>query len=118
MQTFMATGRLNLLTDTMTVLGLIVVGALTASFVSCTLPIQIVKDVYDATTNTILESQVLFNADSGTELHLPADPATGPDIRRLWFVCEKKWSPLKLMGLILVLACALTFIGYATGFYA
>ena len=63
MQTFMSSGRLNSLTDTMTVLGLIVVGALTASFVSLPLPIQIVRDVFDATTGQILENQVIFDAD-------------------------------------------------------
>lgn len=118
MQTFMATGRLNLLTDTMTVLGLIVVGALTASFVSCTLPIQIVKDVYDATTNTILESQVLFNADSVLNSIFPQILPLGLTLGVYGLYAKKKWSPLKLMGLILVLACVLTFIGYATGFYA
>ena len=58
MQNIMATGQLDKLTNTMTVMGLIVVGALTASFVSVSLPIQITKDVYDATTGTILENQV------------------------------------------------------------
>lgn len=64
MQTFMSNGKLDKLTDTMTVMGLIVVGALTASYVSMSLPIQIVKDVYDATTQTTLKDQVLFNADN------------------------------------------------------
>ena len=114
----MATGRLNLLTDTMTVLGLIVVGALTASFVSCTLPIQIVKDVYDATTNTILESQVLFNADSVLNSIFPQILPLSLTLGVYGLYAKKKWSPLKLMGLILVLACLLTFVGYATGFYA
>ena len=31
---------------------------------------------------------------------------------------KKKWSPLKLMGLILVLALVLTGIGYLSGVYA
>ena len=53
MQNIMATGQLDKLTNTMTVMGLIVVGALTASFVSVSLPIQITKDVYDATTGHV-----------------------------------------------------------------
>ena len=101
-----------------TVLGLIVVGALTASFVSCTLPIQIVKDVYDATTNTILESQVLFNADSVLNSIFPQILPLSLTLGVYGLYAKKKWSPLKLMGLILVLACLLTFVGYATGFYA
>ncbi|MPM89545.1 hypothetical protein SDC9_136654 [bioreactor metagenome] len=35
-----------------------------------------------------------------------------------WLYAKKKWSPLKLMGLILVLACLLTAVGYLTGVYA
>ena len=35
-----------------------------------------------------------------------------------WLYAKKKWSPLKLMGLILVLAAILTGIGYMSGFYA
>jgi PTS system mannose-specific IID component len=30
---------------------------------------------------------------------------------------KKKFSPLALMGIILVLALILTWLGYATGFY-
>jgi PTS system mannose-specific IID component len=63
MQGFMSTGKLNSLTDTMTVLGLIVVGALTASFVNFTLPIQIIRDVFDPTTGEMLVNQVIFDAD-------------------------------------------------------
>ena len=57
----------------MTLLGLIVVGALTASFVTCSLPIQIVKDVYDATTNQVTPGVVLFNAD--TMIQISETPA-------------------------------------------
>ena len=35
-----------------------------------------------------------------------------------WLYAKKKWSPLKLMGLILFLAAILTGIGYMSGFYA
>ena len=38
---FMASGKLELITESVTILGLIVVGALTASFVAVPLPIQI-----------------------------------------------------------------------------
>ena len=118
MQTMMATGKLDYLTDAMTVLGLIVVGALTASFVSLTLPIQIVKDVYDATTGVLLENQVLFNADAMLNSIFPCILPLGLTLGVYWLYAKKKFSPMKLMGLILVLACVLTFIGYATGFYA
>lgn len=118
MQTFMSTGRLNYLTDTMTVLGLIVVGALTASFVNFTLPIQIVRDVFDATTGTTLTDQVIFDADKVVNSIFPKILPLLLTLFVYYLYSKKKWSPLKLMGLILVLACLLTFIGYATGVYA
>ncbi|MGB4658769.1 MAG: PTS system mannose/fructose/sorbose family transporter subunit IID [Mobilitalea sp.] len=118
MQSFMSTGKLNSLTDTMTVLGLVVVGALTASFVSLKLPIQIVRDVFDATTGETLANQVIFNADNIVNSIFPKILPLLLTLFVYYLYSKKKWSPLKLMGLILVMACVLTFIGYATGFYA
>ena len=118
MHGFLSGGKIGTLTDTMTVLGLIVVGALTASFVSMSLPIQIVKDVYDATTNTVIPAQVLFNADNMLNSIFPRMLPLGLTLAVYYLYSKKKWSPLKLMGLILVLACVLTLIGYLTGVYA
>lgn len=118
MQTFMSSGKLNSLTDTMTVLGLIVVGALTASFVSLPLPIQIVRDVFDATTGQILENQVIFDADKVVNSIFPNILPLLLTLAVYYLYSKKKWSPLKLMGLIFVLACLLTLLGYATGVYA
>lgn len=117
MHGFMSEGKLDTLTDTMTVLGLIVVGALTASFVNVVLPIQIVKDVFDATTNTVLEAQVLFNANNMLDAIFPKLLPLGLTFFVYYLYSKKKWSPLKLMGLILVLAGVLTLVGYWTGFY-
>lgn len=118
MQGFMANGRMNSLTDTMTVLGLIVVGALTASFVNFTLPIQIIRDVFDATKGELLTNQVIFDADKIVNSIFPKVLPLLLTLFVYYLYSKKKWSPLTLMGLILVLACVLTFIGYATGFYA
>lgn len=117
MQGFMSTGKLNTLTDTMTVLGLLVVGALTASFVSCVLPIKIVRDVFDATKGAILQNQVIFDADKVLNSIFPKILPLGLTLAVYYLYSKKKWSPLKLMGLILVLACALTLIGYLTKYY-
>jgi len=117
MHDFMSTGKLNTLTDTMTVLGLIVVGALTASFVSCSLPIKIVRDVFDATKNTVLKGQVIFDADKMLNSIFPKVLPLCLTLAVYYLYSKKKWSPLKLMGLILVIACALTAIGYLTGYY-
>lgn len=118
MQGFMSTGKLNSLTDTMTVLGLIVVGALTASFVTLKLPIQIVRDVFDATKGETLANQVIFDADKIVNSIFPKILPLLLTLAVYYLYSKKKWSPLKLMGLILVVACLLTFIGYATGVYA
>ncbi|MDD4569265.1 MAG: PTS system mannose/fructose/sorbose family transporter subunit IID [Tepidanaerobacteraceae bacterium] len=118
MQTFMADGTLNKLTDAMTVLGLIVVGALTASFVNMPMPIQIVRDIYDATTNTVIPDQVIFNADGIINSIFPKLLPLSLTLAVYYLYSKKKWSPLKLMGLILALAAVLTAVGYGTGFYA
>lgn len=118
MQTIMANGQLEKLTSTMTVMGLIVVGALTASFVSVSLPIQIVKDVYDATTDTVLTGQVLFNADNMLNAIFPKILPLGLTLGVYHLYAKKQWSPMKLMLAILALAAVLTGLGYATGFYA
>lgn len=117
MQKVMETGKLNIITTTMGILGLIVVGALTASFVNVTIPIQIVKDVFDATQGITLENQVLFDAN---EMINSIFPKLAPLMLTLWvyrLYTKKQWSPLKLMGLIFILASGLTLIGYLTGFY-
>jgi len=118
MQNFMSNGKLDKLTNAMTVLGLIVVGALTASFVNMVMPIQIVRDVFDATQGVVLKNQVIFNADTMLNNIFPKLLPLGLTLAVFYLYTKKKWSPLKLMGLILVLAATLTALGYATGFYA
>ncbi len=118
MQKFMSSGMMDKLTDTMTVLGLIVVGALTASFVSVGIPFRIVKDVYDATQGITLEGQVIFDANNILNAIFPRILPLLLTLGVYNLYSNKKWSPLKLMGLILVLAGVLTAIGYLTGYYA
>ena len=118
MQTMMSTGKLDYLTSAMSLLGLIVVGALTASFVSCSIPLQIVKDVFNAETGEVLKDQVLFTADNMLNSIFPKIVPLCLTLLVYYLYAKKKWSPMKLMGLILVLAVALTGLGYLTGFYA
>ncbi len=118
MHGFMSTGKLDSLTQTMTVLGLTVVGALTASFVSVSVPFRIVRDVFDATTGTVLEGQVIFEADKMLNSIFPHLLPLLLTLGVYYLYSKKKWSPLRLMGLILLIACAFTLIGYGTGFYA
>ena len=108
MQTIMANGQLEKLTSTMTVMGLIVVGALTASFVSVSLPIQEVE----------APGQVLFNADNMLNAIFPKILPLGLTLGVYHLYAKKQWSPMKLMLAILALAAVLTGLGYATGFYA
>lgn len=107
-QKFMASGMLDQITKAMTVLGLIVVGALTASFVSVSLPIVITPPGGEA---AILNMDDLLNAIFPKLL--PLGLTLG--VWRLY--SKRKWSPLAIMGLILVLAIALTGIGYLFGVY-
>jgi len=117
MSKFMATGKMDILTNSMNFLGLLVVGALTAAFVTCSIPFQIVKDVFDATTGEILTDQVIFNADTMLDSIFPKLLPLLLVLCVYYLYAKKKWSPMKLMGVILVLAAGLTAIGYLTGFY-
>ena len=118
MHGFMSNGKLDILTDTMTVLGLTVVGALTAPFVTVSVPFKIIRDVFDATQRTVLKDQVIFEADKMLNSIFPHLLPLLLTLGVYYLYSKRKWSPLKLMGLILVIACVFTFVGYATGFYA
>lgn len=117
MSKFMSTGKIDILTNTMNFLGLLVVGALSAAFVNFAIPFQIVKDVFDAATGETLANQVIFNANSMLDNIFPKLLPLLLVLGVYHLYAKKKWSPMKLMGIILVLAAGLTAIGYLTGFY-
>ncbi len=106
---FMSSGRLAQLTSAMTVLGLVVIGALTASYVSVYVPVMITPP--GGETAAVDLDKLINNIFPGI---LPLLLTMG--IYRLY--AKKKWSPLAVMGLILALACVLTGLGYLTGVYA
>ncbi|MDO5564187.1 MAG: PTS system mannose/fructose/sorbose family transporter subunit IID [Eubacteriales bacterium] len=118
MQSLMANGKLDRLTQSMTILGLLVTGALTASFVSFSLPIQVVKDVFDATTNTTIPNVVLFNADNMLNNIFPKLLPLLLTLGVYYLYSKKKFSPIKLMLIIFIIAIVLTWVGYQTGVYA
>ncbi len=105
---FMASGKLELLTDTLTILGLIVIGALTASYVNVPLPIQI-KSIEGG--NVLVDFNSLINGIFPKLLPLSLTFF-------IYFLYgKKKISPMTIMGLILVMAAVLTGIGYLFGVY-
>ena len=106
---FMTSGKLDQLTSAMTVLGLVVIGALTASYVSVYVPVMITPP--GGETAAIDLDTLINNIFPGI---LPLLLTLG--IYKLY--AKKKWSPLPVMGLIFVIACILTGLGYLTGVYA
>jgi PTS system mannose-specific IID component len=106
---FMASGTLDKITSAMTILGLIVIGALTASFVSVFVPVKITPPGGETAA---VDLDKLINAIFPKILPLLLTLG----IFRLY--SRKKWSPLVIMGLILALALILTGLGYLTGVYA
>lgn len=105
---FMASGRMEQITKAMNVLGLVVVGALTASFVTLDLPVVITPKGGE---EAILNLNDLINNIFPKLLPLSLTLV----IWRLY--SKKKWSPLAIMGLVLVVAVALTIIGGLFGVY-
>ncbi len=114
-QKFIGAGRLDKIMNAVTILGLLVVGALTAKFVSCTLNIDIktATKVFDAATQTYVDGTIsVFNLDKLLNNILPGILPLGLTMGVYRLYAKKNWSPLAIMGLILVLAAVLTAISY------
>ncbi len=108
---FMLSGKLDKLTSAMGLLGLLIVGALTASYVGMSIPVQITQIIDGAPV-------VIFTADSMLNNIFPKIMPLCLTMLVYYLYSKKKWSPLALMGLILALAIVLTGIGYLFGVYA
>lgn len=108
MSKFMESGKLDLITRTMTVLGLIVVGALAASFVSVNIPLVITPP--GGETAAVDVNEMINNIFPNI---LPL--LLTIFVYRLY--SKKKKSPLFIMGVILLIAIALTIIGVLSGTY-
>lgn len=122
-QRFMASGELDRIMQAITVLGLIVVGALTASFVTCNLNIDIktAAQVFDSASGTYVEGVIsVFNLDNLLNNVFPHIVPLALTLGVYNLYTKKDWTPLAIMGLILVLAAVLTAIGYipAVGAFA
>jgi PTS system mannose-specific IID component len=101
---FMESGKLQLITDSLTILGLVVIGALAAAFVVVPFPI-IIRSAGGA-QNVLVNLETLLNN---------IFPRILPLLLTLfvyWLYGKKKWSPMAIMGLILVFAAIVTALGY------
>lgn len=105
---FMSSGRLELITKAMTVLGLIVVGALAASFVNMSVPVMVTP---------VGGEMAAVDLDALINQIFPKLLPLGLTVFVYWLYTKKKWPPMTIMGLILVFAIVLTVIGYWTGVY-
>ena len=117
-QRFMASGQLDHIIQSVSILGLIVVGALTASFVTCTLNIDIksAAQVFDEASGTYVESVIsVLNLDNLLNTVFPKIVPLGLTLFVYRLYAKKNWSPLAIMILILVLAAILTAIGFIPG---
>lgn len=106
---FMSSGRLNQITSAMTVLGLVVVGGLTASFVSLSIPISITP---------VGGEKAAVDLDSLINQIFPKILPLILTLIIYHLYSKKKWAPIVIMGLILAIAIVLTIIGYLSGVYA
>lgn len=114
-QRFMASGQLDRIMQAISILGLIVVGALTASFVSCSLNIDIktATQVFDEASGAYVPGMIsVFNLDNLLNSVFPSIVPLGLTLGVYRLYTRKNWTPLAIMGLILVLAAVLTAIGY------
>ena len=117
-QRFMVSGQLDKIMNAVTVMGLIVVGALTASFVTCTLNIDIktATQVFDEASQTYVDGVIsVFNLDNLLNNVFPKIVPLGLTLLVYNLYTKKNWSPLAIMGIILALAIVLTAIGFIPG---
>ena len=117
-QRFMASGQLAIIMKAVSILGLIVVGALTATFVNCTLNVDIktATQVFDEATQTYVQGTIsVFNLDNLLNNVFPKIVPLALTLLVYRLYAKKNWSPLSIMLLILVLAAALTAIGFIPG---
>lgn len=107
--TFMSSGKLDILTEAMTVLGLLVVGALSAANINVTLPVMITPPGGEAAA---IDLQALVNNI------FPNILGMGAALGVYYLYGKKRVSPLKIMGIIFVISLVLCGLGYLTGVYA
>jgi len=122
-QKFMASGQLDKIIRSVTILGLLVVGALTATFVTCTLNIDIktATKVFDEATQSYIDGTIsVFNLDNLLNSVFPKIVPLALTIFVYNLYAKKNWKPIAIMLLILALAALLTIIGYipVIGIYA
>lgn len=114
-QRFMASGQLDKIIRAVTILGLLVVGALTASFVTCTLNIDIktAAKVFDEASQSYIDGTIsVFNLDNLLNSVFPKIVPLALTVFIYNLYAKKNWKPLTIMLLILVLAAILTAIGH------
>jgi len=114
-QRFMASGQLDKIIRAVTILGLLVVGALTASFVTCSLNIDIktATKVFDEATQAYIDGSIsVFNLDNLLNTVFPKIVPLALTVFVYWLYTKKNWKPLVIMLLILVLAAVLIAIRY------
>ncbi|MEA4894292.1 MAG: PTS system mannose/fructose/sorbose family transporter subunit IID [Oscillospiraceae bacterium] len=117
-QRFMVSGQLDKIIRAVTILGLLVVGALTASFVTCALNIDIktATKVFDEATQSYIDGSIsVFNLDNLLNTVFPKIVPLALTVFVYWLYTKKNWKPIVIMLLILVLAAVLTAIGYIPG---
>lgn len=112
-QRFMTSGKLDQIMSAATLLGLIVVGALTANFVACTLNIDI-KTTQETLVNGEIVQVVVsaLNLDNLLNSVFPKIVPLGLTLLVYYLYSKRNWKPLAIMGLILGLAAVLTAIGF------
>ncbi len=114
----MATGQLDKVMEAVTILGLIVVGGLTATFVNASLNLDIktTAQVFDAATETYTDAVIsVFNLDNLLNNVFPKIVPLALTLLVYYLYSKKNWKPIAIMGLILVLAVIVTIIGYIPG---
>lgn len=117
-QRFMASGQLDKIVEAVSILGLIVVGALTANFVTCNLNIDIktATQVFDEAAQTYVPGVIsVFNLDNLLNSVFPHIVPLGLTLFVYNLYAKKNKTPLAIMGIILVLAVVLTAVGFIPG---
>lgn len=107
-QKFIESGRLEQITSAITILGLIVIGALGASYVNIQIPVIVTPPGGETAA---VDINAMINAIFPNILPLMLSFG-------VYYAYSKKKSPLFIMLMLLILALILTGLGFATGYYS
>ncbi|MGB4984580.1 MAG: PTS system mannose/fructose/sorbose family transporter subunit IID [Erysipelotrichaceae bacterium] len=98
------------LRESVIIMGQVIVGAMSGSWVNITTALKITKEVYDPAKKEMVNT-VVFDLQKALDGAFPGILTMLVVLLCWWLMAKKKVSPIKVMGLMVLLAIAGVFLG-------